>query len=88
MTEDADGRTCFHCFTGGCLEIDGVHYFAIETDDIPPGYSQVDVTVDDNGDLLNCTMVAGHVAFEVSSKEPGGQPDMLSPSAQWFMFQK
>ena len=71
----------------GCLELDGVQYFAIEIKKIPPGYSEVDVTVHDNGTFLKCKMVAGHVAFEVSSKEPGGQPNILSPSAQWFMFQ-
>lgn len=68
--------------------MDGVEYFAIATGSIPAGYSEVDVIVDDNGNELNCNMVAGHVAMVVSAKEPGGQLDTLSPSAQWFMFEK
>ncbi|RPD75601.1 hypothetical protein L226DRAFT_545424 [Lentinus tigrinus ALCF2SS1-7] len=73
---------------GGNLEVDGVEYFPIATGSIPAGYSEVDVTVDDNGNLIECMMVAGHVAIAVTSKEPGGQLDTLSPSAQWFMFEK
>ena len=71
----------------GCLELDDVQYFVIEIKKIPPGYGEVDVNVYDNGTSLKCKMVAGHVAFEVFSKEPRGQRDMFSPSAHWFMIQ-
>ncbi|TFK85795.1 hypothetical protein K466DRAFT_551519 [Polyporus arcularius HHB13444] len=72
----------------GGLEVDGVQYYTIPTGSIPAGYSEVDVIVDDNGDLIQCKMVAGHVAIAVSPSKPDGQLDTLSPSAHWFMFEK
>ncbi|KAI0709697.1 hypothetical protein C8T65DRAFT_648924 [Cerioporus squamosus] len=88
QTQEEPGRSLVERGRHGGLEVDGVAYYAIPTGSIPAGYSEVDVTVDDNGDLLECKMVAGHVAVAVSSKMPGGQLDTLSPSAHWFMFQK
>ncbi|RDX50792.1 hypothetical protein OH76DRAFT_1455116 [Lentinus brumalis] len=72
----------------GGLEVDGVQYYTIPTGSIPAGYSEVDVSVDDNGKALYCKMVAGHVAIAVSSSKPDGQLDTLSPSTHWFMFEK
>lgn len=72
----------------GYLEVDGVEYFAIATGSIPAGYSEVDVIVDDNGTVIQCKMVAGHVGMTLSAKEPGGELNTLSPSTQWFMFEK
>ncbi|RPD59688.1 hypothetical protein L227DRAFT_576102 [Lentinus tigrinus ALCF2SS1-6] len=62
---------------------DGVEYFTIDGQDIPPGYSEVDVTVDDR----NCIMIAGHVAYALSAKVPGGQLNTLCPAAHWFLVE-
>ncbi len=64
--------------------LDGVEYFTIEARDIPAGYSEVDITMNDT----DCTMIAGHLAFALSSNVPGGQLDTLSPSAHWFVVEK
>ncbi len=55
---------------------------------IPPGYCEVDVTVNDNGDELDCMMVAGHVAFSGSSAVGSDKIDTVSPEAHWFIFEK
>ncbi|TFK87157.1 hypothetical protein K466DRAFT_599727 [Polyporus arcularius HHB13444] len=64
--------------------LDGVEYFTIEARDIPAGYSEVDITINHT----DCTMIAGHLAFALSSNVPGGQLDTLSPSAHWFVVEK
>ena len=55
---------------------------------IPPGYCEVDVTVNDNGDELDWMMVAEHVAFSGSSAVGSDKIDTVSPSAHWFIFEK
>ena len=61
--------------------LDGIPFFMVPITDVPPGYCEVDVIVNDNGEELDCMMVAGHVAFArsrppraVSSRygQPGG----------------
>ncbi|KAI1783968.1 hypothetical protein LXA43DRAFT_930733 [Ganoderma leucocontextum] len=68
--------------------LDGVPFFVIPVGCIPPGYCEVDVTVNDNGHKLDCMMVAGHVAFSGSSAVGSDKIDTVSPSAQWFIFEK
>ena len=54
----------------------------IKMADIPPGYGEVEVTLDDNGNESDCVMVSGSVAYEVS----GEKTDTLSPKTGWWMF--
>ncbi|KAM5542914.1 hypothetical protein V8D89_003298 [Ganoderma adspersum] len=68
--------------------LDGVQFFEVPVSGIPPGYCEVDVTVDDNGDELSCVMVAGHVAFSGSAAPGSDQIDTVSPEAHWFIFEK
>ncbi|CDO68660.1 hypothetical protein BN946_scf184790.g9 [Trametes cinnabarina] len=68
--------------------LDGVQYFTIRVQDIPAGYCEVDVTVNDNGVRLDCNMIAGHVASKVLRSEPDGEKNTLTPSAQWFIYEK
>jgi Domain of unknown function (DUF4419) len=64
------------------LELDDVKYPILDTIRIPPGYCEVDVELDDNGELLDCTMVSGLVGQRIG----GEGDDALSPVPAWFMF--
>ncbi|PIL35816.1 hypothetical protein GSI_01476 [Ganoderma sinense ZZ0214-1] len=68
--------------------LDGVPYFSLDMKDIPAGYSEVDVLVDDNGEELECRMVSGHLASAVSKAAEDGPFDTLSPAPQWFIYVK
>lgn len=66
------------------LKLDNVRYGILKTDDIPPGFCEVDVTLDDNGEVFECIMTAGHMA-RLTGGETG---DAVSPLPAWFMFIK
>ncbi|KAF5319356.1 hypothetical protein D9619_008675 [Psilocybe cf. subviscida] len=66
------------------LEVDGIPYPIVEVDSIPPGFGEVDVKLDDNGEELDCMMVAGHMATRIE----GLSKDMIRPHPAWFMFIK
>jgi Domain of unknown function (DUF4419) len=76
------------------LALDGVRYPAIDVADIPDGYCQVDVKLDDNGQELKCMLVAGHVGYvERDDLEPDADTgetlkNTLQPSPEWFLFVK
>ena len=64
--------------------LDGTQYPVIDTGDVPNGFCQVDVALDDNGELFDCLMVAGHLAGLVTGEEQ----DTLKPLPSWFIFIK
>ncbi|KDQ55838.1 hypothetical protein JAAARDRAFT_180698 [Jaapia argillacea MUCL 33604] len=66
------------------LILDGRPYPIIDSTESAPGFCTVDVKLDDNGELLNTTMVAGHFACRVE----GDKGDTLKPEPGWFMFVK
>ena len=66
------------------LVLDKVSYPVIDSDDVPVGYCEVDVKLDDNGEVLSCMMVSGHLAYSVEGKKK----DTVRPLASWFMFVK
>ncbi|KDQ19405.1 hypothetical protein BOTBODRAFT_153311 [Botryobasidium botryosum FD-172 SS1] len=72
------------------LLLDGVTYATIGLHQIPPGFCEVDVILDDNDEEFKCIMVAGHVATEsVSTPSRRGKvPDTVRPSPHWFIFVK
>ena len=57
-------------------------------DDIPPGYAEVDLILEQSCSETPYMLVAGHVAYAASAKEPGGKIDTVSPSPQWFVHLK
>lgn len=67
------------------LIYEGLRYPVIDTNDIPQGFCEVDVKLDDNGQEFDCIMVAGHVGYIASGKSA---LDTLQPAAEWFMFVK
>jgi hypothetical protein len=75
--------------------LDHMPYHRIDTDDIPPAHAQVDVKLDDNGELFDCVLTAGLVGSMVrDSKGIGfnlhgnGKGDVVSPLAGWWMYTK
>jgi len=55
----------------------------VETDDIPPGIVEVDVTVDDNGTEYKTVMLAGSMGMEI-----GGGGNSLKPKSGWVIALK
>ncbi|CCM02705.1 uncharacterized protein FIBRA_04811 [Fibroporia radiculosa] len=75
------------------LVLDGVTYPQMSTMFIPEGYCEVDITLNTGGAMLDCLMVAGHMAMGVAAvtghgyvRAPTG--NMVSPAPQWFVLLK
>ena len=66
------------------LILDGVLYGNVGIDNIAPGFCEVDVKLDDNGEEFECMMVSGHCAMAVEGEEG----DTVRPLSAWFMFIK
>lgn len=81
-------RTASRGYGNPTYTLDGVPFFVVPVSGIPPGYCEVDVTVNDNGDELDWMMVAEHLAFSGSSAVGSDKIDTVSPSAHWFIFEK
>lgn len=74
--------------------LDGVLYPRVNIPDIPSGTASVPVRLDDNGEIFECTMIAGSAAIQaaaptaeqeaaVSSKSAGNT--MIQPMSGWWM---
>jgi hypothetical protein len=70
------------------LVLDSLRYPSVDTGEIPTGFCEVDVLVDDNGEEFDCVMVAGHVGNAMSATDENGIMNTLRPQAEWFMFIK
>ena len=66
------------------LVLDEVLYPVIDKGDVPGGFCEVDIKLDDNGEKLQCVMASGHLAYIVE----GEKKDMVRPLPSWFMFVK
>ena len=66
------------------LVLDGVLFKTVKIEDVPAGLAEVDVDLNDNGQPLECVMVAGHVAYQAI----GELKDGVRPLPGWFMFAK
>ncbi|KAF9558289.1 hypothetical protein CPC08DRAFT_562706 [Agrocybe pediades] len=66
------------------LQLDGVHYGYLDSQDVPTAFCEVDVKLDDNGEIFNCMMVSGHLARLTT----GEDLDTVRPMPAWFMFIK
>ncbi|KAF8212751.1 hypothetical protein K438DRAFT_1928022 [Mycena galopus ATCC 62051] len=79
--------------TSADLVFDGTPYHRLNTENVSPGYATVNVTLDDNGALFDCEMIAGTVGTRVSSSgdtslSVDGKDDTVWPVAGWWMFAK
>ncbi|KAK7058132.1 hypothetical protein R3P38DRAFT_3547566 [Favolaschia claudopus] len=75
------------------LTFDGSPYHRVDSTSIPPGYTEVDVSLDDNGKKYECAMVAGMIGTLVTSSgddklSAQGKDDTVRPVAGWWMFVK
>ncbi|KIJ32296.1 hypothetical protein M422DRAFT_213960 [Sphaerobolus stellatus SS14] len=70
------------------FEIDGKHYPVIPITRIPPGWCEADVHLNDNGEELECVVVAGHMVTEVMETSGSNIMGTIRPAPQWFMFEK
>ncbi|KDR72968.1 hypothetical protein GALMADRAFT_142669 [Galerina marginata CBS 339.88] len=66
------------------LELDGIKYPIIDDNHVPVAFCEVDVELNDNGDIVECMMVSGHLA----SIAEGDRKDIIRPLPSWFIFVK
>jgi len=78
------GHAAYQNFEAEGLFLDGIDYPIIDSGDVPTGFCEVDVKLDDNGKELECMMVSGHVASLVE----GERRDTIRPVSAWFIFIK
>lgn len=89
----------FGRYLKGCV-LDGVVYAKVDIKDVPSGFATVPVTVDDNGTIHECTMLAGFLGIQGLSQDlPGevlgeksteySQPALtrIRPLTGWIMYQ-
>jgi hypothetical protein len=60
---------------------------------MPPAYAEVDVKLDDNGEKINCFMLAGMVGGRISSSadpmlSSSGENDTVHPVPRWWICTK
>ncbi|KAJ7433488.1 hypothetical protein B0H11DRAFT_2121577 [Mycena galericulata] len=75
------------------LIFDGTPYHSVGTDSVPPAYAEVDVKLDDNGEKIDCFMLAGMVGERVSSSadpmlSSSGENDTVHPVPGWWICTK
>ncbi|EIW77703.1 hypothetical protein CONPUDRAFT_167782 [Coniophora puteana RWD-64-598 SS2] len=73
------------------LTLDGVLYPHVDTAQVPPGTAEVDVMLDDNGEVFPTLTVAGDVcsaALSGRDKAPSGsgRRDTVMPMPRWWIF--
>ncbi|KAF9525539.1 hypothetical protein CPB83DRAFT_885559 [Crepidotus variabilis] len=64
------------------LVLDEIPYSFVDYDDVPPGYCEVDIKLDDNDEQMNCLMVAGLLGSVVE----GDKKDTLKPLTAWIIY--
>ncbi|KAJ6450114.1 hypothetical protein C8R45DRAFT_1044160 [Mycena sanguinolenta] len=75
------------------LVLDGTPFHVVDTQNLPSGYAEVDVQLDDNGEKFDCMMTAGLIGMKASSSgdvglSSSGQDDTVRPASGWWMFTK
>ncbi|KAJ7852849.1 hypothetical protein B0H13DRAFT_2238155 [Mycena leptocephala] len=73
------------------LVLDGTPFHWLDSEKVPAGYAEVDVKLNDNGELFDCMMTAGMVGMKVSSSGDGGlsstgKDDTVRPVSGWWIF--
>ena len=74
------------------MELDGVSYHRIDSDEVLPGYSSVLVEVNDSGDEFDAMMIAGSIGINCTSSgyeldEGSVELDTVSAGTGWWVFE-
>ncbi|KAJ7136794.1 hypothetical protein C8R44DRAFT_728758 [Mycena epipterygia] len=75
------------------LVLDHVPFHQMDCDNMPPSYAEVDVKLDDNGEMFDCALTAGLIGTRISSSKDTklsatGENDTVRPLLGWWMFIK
>ncbi|KAJ7215622.1 hypothetical protein C8J57DRAFT_1440573 [Mycena rebaudengoi] len=75
------------------LVLDGTPYHRVDSINVPSGYAEVDVKLNDNGELFDYMMTVGMIGMKVSSSgdvelSPTGRDDIVRPVSGWWIFIK
>ncbi|KAJ6527118.1 hypothetical protein B0H19DRAFT_969986 [Mycena capillaripes] len=75
------------------LVLDGTPYHRIDREEVPAAYAEVDVKLNDNGEMFDCIMVAGLVGTQVTASgdlvlSAAGKDDVIRPLSGWWIFTK
>ncbi|KAJ6527115.1 hypothetical protein B0H19DRAFT_1041947 [Mycena capillaripes] len=75
------------------LVLDETSYHRIDRKKIPAAYAEVDVKLNDNGEMFDCIMVAGLVGTQVTASDDlvlsaTGKDDVVRPLSGWWIFTK
>jgi len=71
--------------TGRGVVLDGVTYPKINTNNIPGGYAEVDVLLDDNGVKFDSTIVAGSVGMQICVDANSVRNTVRPLPAWWYL---
>lgn len=71
-------------------------YHTIDTVSIPAGFAEVDVKLDDNGQISQCVLLSGLVGTKIRDSQQmkegklqgSGLRDVISPVVGWWMVEK
>ncbi|KAF8312167.1 hypothetical protein F5887DRAFT_1047970 [Amanita rubescens] len=69
--------------TGKQLVLDGVSYPMIDSQDVPVGFAEVDVELDDNGEKFETTIIAGSVGSQICMGTSSVR-DAIRPLPAWW----
>jgi len=73
---------------GNQLALDGVSYPKIDSQDVPVGFAEVDVELDDNGEKIETTIIAGSIGSQICMSTSSVR-DVIRPlPAWWYMIMK
>ncbi|KIM88942.1 hypothetical protein PILCRDRAFT_813943 [Piloderma croceum F 1598] len=75
------------------LTLDGIIYHRTDTNDVPSGFAEVDVKLDDNGQKFDTVLTAGLVGARICDSEDKslsseGKRDTARPVVAWWIFAK
>lgn len=73
------------------LVLDNANYHSIDISKTPPGFAEVDVKLNDNGEIVDSLLVAGHVGARVCDSGDQtfgaeGIRDTAKPVVAWWIF--
>ncbi|KAF8350485.1 hypothetical protein F5887DRAFT_939463 [Amanita rubescens] len=71
---------------GGQLVLDGVSYPKIDSQDVPVGFAEVDVELDDNGEKFETTIIAGSIGSQICMSTSSVRDAIRPLPAWWYMI--